>query len=292
MKFGVAFANVGPFATADGAQVMGQAAEAAGFDSLWTVEHVIVPREYASIYPYAPGGKMPAADRVDMPDPLIWLTWVAAHTTTLRLGTGILILPQRNPVVAAKEVATLDKLSGGRVSLGVGIGWLEEEFRVLNAPWPDRAARTEEYVAAMRALWTQDLPDFDGETVSFRQAISKPRPSQGSVPIVIGGHSAAAARRAGRIGDGFFPAKGDLPALLGEMRKAAEEAGRDPDTIEVTWGGGMVPRGGEQAVDEIGRLAELGVDRVVIPPPAYDPDVLADALAAFCQSVIAAVPGA
>jgi probable F420-dependent oxidoreductase len=223
-----------------------------------------------------------------MPDPLIWLTWVAAHTTTLRLGTGILILPQRNPVVTAKEVATLDQLSGGRVSLGVGIGWLEEEFRFLNAPWPDRAARTEEYVAAMRALWTEDLPTFAGETVRFTAAISKPRPPQGSVPIVIGGHSPASARRAGRIGDGYFPAKGDLPVLLGELRKAAEEAGRDPDAVEVSWGGGRVLAGGQEAVDEVGRLAEMGVSRVVIPPLAYDAGALPDALAAFGESVIAA----
>jgi probable F420-dependent oxidoreductase len=287
MKFGLAYANPGPFATAEGAEAVGQAAEAAGLDSVWTVEHVVVPHEYASVYPYARGGKMPGAELVDMPDPLVWLTWVAAHTTTVRLATGILILPQRNPLVTAKEVATLDQLSGGRVILGVGIGWLEEEFRFLNAPWPDRAARTEEYVAAMRALWTQDLPTFSGDTIRFREAISKPRPPQGSVPIVVGGHSAAAARRAGRIGDGFFPAKGDLPELLGEMRKAADGAGRDPDAIEVSWGGASVARGGEQALDEIGRLAELGVDRVVIPPPAYDVAGLRDGLAAFGETVVA-----
>ncbi|NDU79172.1 LLM class flavin-dependent oxidoreductase, partial [Actinomadura sp. DSM 109109] len=127
MRFGIAFANTGPFATPDGAAAMAGAAEQAGFDSLWTVEHVVVPKQYASVYPYAPNGKMPGAESFDIPDPLIWLAWVAARTTTLRLATGILILPQRNPLVVAKEVATLDQLSGGRVILGVGIGWLEEE---------------------------------------------------------------------------------------------------------------------------------------------------------------------
>jgi probable F420-dependent oxidoreductase len=287
MKFGIAFANTGPFAAPEGAAAIAEAAEQSGFESLWTVEHVVVPNEYASTYPYARGGKMPGGPTVDIPDPLIWLTWVAAHTTTLALGTGILILPQRNPVVLAKEVATLDRLSGGRVLLGVGIGWLEEEFRFLGVPFEDRARRTDEYVAAMRALWSQDLPTFSGETVAFTEAVSRPRPVAGSVPVIIGGHSLAAARRAGRLGDGFFPAKGDLPALVDELRKAADEAGRDPDAIEITWTGGKVIGGGEAALDEIGRLAELGVSRLVIPPLAYDAAGLRENLARFGDDVIA-----
>jgi probable F420-dependent oxidoreductase len=288
MRFGIAFANVGPFATPQGATAIAEEAEGAGFESLWTVEHVVVPREYASVYPYSPNGKMPGAEFVDMPDPLIWLTWVAARTTTLRLATGILILPQRNPLITAKEVATLDQLSGGRVILGVGIGWLEEEFRFLNSSWEDRAARTEEYVAAMRALWSDEAPSFSGETVTFTEAIVKPRPAAGSVPIVIGGHTRASARRAGRIGDGYWPAKGDVATLVGEMRAAAEDAGRDPDTIEVTAGGAEVQGGGQAAVDEVGRLAELGVSRVAIAPPTFDPSALGDVLGRFGEEVIAA----
>ncbi len=287
MRFGIAFANVGPFATPQGATAMAEEAEGAGFESLWTVEHVVVPREYASVYPYSPNGKMPGAEFVDMPDPLIWLTWVAARTTTLRLATGILILPQRNPLITAKEVATLDQLSGGRVILGVGIGWLEEEFRFLNSSWEDRAARTEEYVAAMRALWSEEAPSFSGGTVTFTEAIIKPRPAAGSVPIVIGGHTRASARRAGRIGDGYWPAKGDVATLVAEMRAAAEEAGRDPDTIEVTAGGAEVQGGGQAAVDEVGRLAELGVSRVAIAPPTFDPSALGDVLGRFGEDVIA-----
>lgn len=287
MKFGIAYANTGPFAHAAGAATLADAAERAGFESLWTVEHVVVPDEYASVYPYSPTGKMPGGGTFDIPDPLVWLTWVAAHSTTLRLATGILILPQRNPLVTAKEVATLDALSGGRVTLGVGIGWLEEEFRFLGVPFADRATRTEEYVAAIRALWSQDLPTFAGETVRFTAAVSRPRPPGGTVPIVIGGHTPAAARRAGRIGDGFFPAKGDLPALLDEMREAADGAGRDPGAIEVTAGGAEVLGGGQAAVDEVGRLAELGVDRVIVPPLSYDPAAIGDVLAAFGADVIA-----
>jgi probable F420-dependent oxidoreductase len=286
MKFGIAFANTGPFAAPEGAAAIAGAAEQSGFDSLWTVEHVVVPNEYASAYPYSRDGKMPGPG-FDIPDPLIWLAWVAARTTTLKLGTGILILPQRNPVIVAKEVATLDLLSGGRVLLGVGIGWLEEEFRFLGVPWDDRARRTEEYVEAMRALWTQDLATFAGETVAFTEAISRPKPVNGSVPVIVGGHSPAAARRAGRIADGFFPAKGDLPALLDELRAAADKAGRDPDAIEITWTGATVVGGGDAALDEIGRLTELGVSRLVIPPLAYDPAGLREQLARFGDEVIA-----
>jgi probable F420-dependent oxidoreductase len=289
MKFGLVYANAGPFAAPEAAAAIATAAEQSGFESLWTVEHVVVPHGYASTYPYSPTGRIPGGEHLDIPDPLVWLAWVAARTETLRLGTGILILPQRNPVVTAKAVATLDRLSGGRVLLGVGIGWLEEEFRALGVPWQARARRTEEYVEAMRVLWAQDLPSYQGQTVSFHEAVCLPRPVQPTVPVVVGGHSAEAARRAGRLGDGFFPAKGNLPALLDEMRKAADGAGRDPDAIEVTWGGGAIARGGEEALDEIGRLAELGVGRLVVPPPAYDADGVRDQLARFGDEIIARV---
>jgi probable F420-dependent oxidoreductase len=289
MKFGIAFANTGPYSNPEGAVAIARAAEETGFDSLWAVEHVVVPHDYASTYPYARSGKMPGGEDFPIPDPLVWLTWVGAHTTTLGLGTGILILPQRNPVVLAKEVATLDVLSGGRVLLGVGIGWLEEEFDVIGVSFADRARRTDEYVAAMRALWSEDMATFAGETVGFADAVLRPRPVDGRVPVVIGGHSPAAARRAGRLGDGFFPAKGDLPALLAELRAAAEDAGRDPSEIEVSWTGVSVMGGGEQAVDEVGRLAELGVDRLVIAPLTYDLAAVGDALGAFGEDVIARV---
>lgn len=287
MKFGLMFANVGPFASADGATAVASAAEASGLESVWTVEHVVVPHGYESAYPYSQDGRMPGPETSDIPDPLIWLTWVAARTQTIRLATGILILPQRNPVVTAKAVATLDAMSGGRVVLGVGVGWLAEEFAALGVPFEQRGRRTDEHIAAMRALWTEDLPTHHGEFTSFDGAICRPRPAQGTVPVVIGGHTAAAARRAGRLGDGFFPARGDLPALLVEMRRAAEDAGRDPASIEVTWGGSRVAGGGEAAVDEVGRLAEMGVDRVVIPPLAFDAAGITEALGRFRNDVIA-----
>ena len=138
MKYGMLFANTLGFATPRGAAEMAAAAEAAGFESVWTVEHVVYPDGYESSYPYDPPGKMAMAADTPMPDPLIWLTWVAAHSERLRLATGILILPQRNPLVLAKQLSTLDEVSGGRLDLGVGVGWLREEFDALGIPWEAR----------------------------------------------------------------------------------------------------------------------------------------------------------
>src|SRR5690349_23292559 len=161
------FANAGPASKPDYAVALAQLCEELGFESIWTVEHVVVPVGYQSEYPYSPDGKMPGGEHVPIPDPLIWLTYVGAVTTTLRLGTGILILPQRNPVVLAKEVATLDRLTGGRVELGVGVGWLREEFDALAVPWERRGARTEEHIAVMRALWDGDHTAFHGDWFDF-----------------------------------------------------------------------------------------------------------------------------
>jgi probable F420-dependent oxidoreductase len=285
MKFGIMFANVMGFVEPEGAVAIGQAAEAAGFESLWTVEHVVVPAGYKSTYPYAEDGRMPGGEDAPIPDPLIWLAFVAAATSTIKLATGILILPQRNPVIAAKEIATLDHLSRGRVILGVGAGWLEEEFDVIGVPFADRGARLDDHIEAMRALWTEETASVHGTHTSFDGAIMRPRPTQASVPIHIGGHSLVAARRAGRLGDGFFPAKGDLPKLFAAMREAAVDAGRDPDAIELTTGDPDVL--GPNAGDAIKRLEDQGVSRVIIPPLAFGADGIKDALAQFGENVIA-----
>jgi alkanesulfonate monooxygenase SsuD/methylene tetrahydromethanopterin reductase-like flavin-dependent oxidoreductase (luciferase family) len=148
VRFGIMFANVGPMAHAEGAVAIAQSAEAAGFESLWTVEHTVVPAGYQSAYPYSDSGRMPGPEDSDIPDPLIWLSFVAGATSTIRLGTGILILPQRNPVTLAKEVATLDRLSKGRVELGVGVGWLAEEFEAIGVPFKERGKPTTARTAA------------------------------------------------------------------------------------------------------------------------------------------------
>jgi probable F420-dependent oxidoreductase len=261
MKFGLMYVN----ATAPGrddALHLAREAERAGFESLWTVEHVVVPQGYGSSYPYSTSGRMArGAEDFDSPDPLVWLAAVAGVTSTIRLATGILILPQRNPLILAKEVASLDVLSGGRVTLGVGVGWLEEEFRALGVPFKDRGRRADEYIGALRTLWTQEVASFNGEFVAFDDVYCRPLPVQRPVPIVIGGHSRRAARRAGELGDGFFPASAaveELPGLVTAARRAAEDSGRDPATLEITMGARPI----RAAVEP---LAEAGVDRVVVP---------------------------
>jgi len=221
---------------------------------------------------------------VAITDPLIWLAYVAAATTRIRLATGILILPQRNPLVLAKEVATLDRLSGGRVDLGIGVGWLREEFDALGIPFERRGARTDEYIEVMRRLWREPTTAFTGEFTDFGELNSYPKPANpDGVPIHIGGHTTAAAKRAGRIGDGFFPGRdpgSGLAALLDTMRAAAVEAGRDPAAIEITSGGGL-------DLESVQRGADLGVTRYVIPPLGFDIETLRTQLGRFSDSVIA-----
>lgn len=283
MRFGMMFANVGPASDGAYAGELGRIAEAAGIESLWAVEHVVVPTGYESRYPYSNSGRMPGGEDVPIPDPLVWSSWVAAATNTVKLATGVLILPQRHPLVTAKEVATLDRLSGGRTMLGVGVGWLREEFEALGVPFEGRGRRVDEYVDVIRRLWEQDETAYDGEFVSFPPVQSFPKPLQARVPVVVGGHSEAAARRAGRLGDGFFPARGSperLEELFGIARATAVEAGRDPDAIELTAGGATDP-------EAIRRLEDLGVDRVVISPPGFDLDSLRDELYRFADDVVA-----
>lgn len=272
MRYGIVFANTGPLGTAEGAVALAEACDAHGVESVWTVEHVLVPGAYESEYPYSSTGKMPGSEDSPIPDPLIWLTWVAANSSKVRLGTGVLILPQRNPAVLAKEVATLDALSKGRVELGIGVGWLEEEFDALGVPFDRRGQRTDEYIAALREMWTTEETSFAGEFVNWERVMSFPKPHDGSPPVVVGGHSHAAARRAGRLGDGFFPGRQEiLGELIETMRTTAESAGRDPDAIEITTGAAMTP-------EKRQALVELGVSRMVFPPPAFTPDEIGPAI--------------
>lgn len=287
MRFGIAFANTGPMIEPRAAAAFAGAAEAAGFESIWTVEHVVVPRHYESPYPYSPTGKMPGSEDSPIPDPLIWLTYVAAETERIKLGTGILILPQRNPVVLAKQTATLDQLSGGRLLLGIGVGWLEEEFDAIGVPFSERGARTDDAVAVLRALWTEDAASHHSAFTNFDECVVRPRPVQPSVPIHVGGHTDVAARRAGRLGDGFFPGKGahvELARLFDVVRVTALEHGRDPSRVELT--AGSDKHGGAEALDDVKALADIGVDRVVVPAFAFWRDSAA-ALARYGDDVIA-----
>src|SRR6201985_474545 len=184
MRLGLVHINMGPMNRPDGLAPAARAAEQAGFDSVWAGEHLVVPD------PQVPPSPMAPQDPVL--DSLLALTWVAAHTTTIRLATGIVILPQRNPVVLAKQVATLDVLSGGRVMLGVGAGYLEPEFRAVGADFAERGAVTDEYLDAMRALWYDEHPEFRGRFASFGGVDAHPRPVPRPIPLVVGGQSAPA----------------------------------------------------------------------------------------------------
>jgi probable F420-dependent oxidoreductase len=262
MKFGIRYCNTGPFVQPERLVHLAQKAEQVGAESLWTVEHVVVPRVYASQYPYSADGKMAGPQDAPIPDPLIWLTYAAGVTKRIRLATGILILPQRHPFYTAKQLATLDVLSGGRAILGVGIGWLEEEFRGLGIPWAARAERTEECICALRSLWSDGPSEFACEHYAWSAVESNPKPVQKpGVPIVVGGQVAATARRAARLGDGFFPARTDnLRELMDALAQECAAIGRDPRSIEVTTGiVGRIP-----TREDVARLAALGVGRVLV----------------------------
>jgi len=285
MKFGIMFANAGPFAFPEGFENLVRTAEAVGIESIWTVEHVVVPVDYHSKYPYSETGKMPGPDSVPLPDPILPLAFAAAMTKTLRLGTGVVILPQRHPAYVAKEMATLDVLSGGRALLGVGSGWLQEEFDAVGVPFTERGARTNEAIRAIRSLWKETPEPFTGKFFQWGAVESNPKPVQKpGVPIIVGGHSDAAARRAARYGDGFFPARGDrdtLTHLLTVLRDECLKIGRKPESIELTTGGGLVDR------DAVRRYEDLGVSRLIIAPPGFDPDTVRHGLHEFADRVIA-----
>ncbi len=244
-----------------------QHAEACGFESIVVVEHTVVITDYQSVYPYAGSGRMELGDACDIPDPLDLLAFLAGRTSRIGLATGVLVVPNHQPVVLAKRVATVDALSGGRLRLCVGVGWMAEELEACGADFASRGRRTDETIDAMRLLWQETAPGgatFHGDFCSFSGAMSYPKPAtRAGVPIHIGGHSRAAARRAGRRGDGFQPLglrTAERNALVALMREEAEKAGRNPDTLELTLGHST------QAIttERVERLAVEGADRILL----------------------------
>ncbi len=284
MKFGLFVANAGPFAVPATFETLVKTADEVGIESIWTVEHVVVPVGYESRYPYSQDGRMPGPENSPIPDPILPLAYAAALTKRLRLATGIVILPQRHPVYVAKEYATLDVLSGGRAIAGIGIGWLEEEFATVGVPFRERAARTEEAVRAIRSLWKDEPEAFEGDFYRWGPVHSNPKPVQKpGVPIVVGGHVEGAARRAARIGDGFFPARGgldELPGLFQALRDECGKVGRDPSEIELS------AIGTDVDVDTARRFEDIEVSRLVVFPPAFDPEGLKKGLNDFADRVI------
>jgi probable F420-dependent oxidoreductase len=285
MKLGLMFVNSGPFGNPALLTRLATTAERCGIESLWTVEHVVIPQDYKSPYPYSSSGKIPGGEDVSIPDPLLPLAFAAAVTKTIKLATGVLILPQRHPLYVAKEVATLDVLSNGRAILGIGSGWLEEEFTSLGLDFHTRGARTDEAIKSIRALWSDGAASsFHGKHFNFGPVKCFPKPVQRpGVPIHIGGHSPAAAKRAGRYGDGFFPALAEIPKLkelFALMKSEAQKAGRNPASIELSCMG-------RARVDELKALRDIGISRVVIAPPAPDADGLTRGLEKLRDEVIA-----
>lgn len=264
-----------------------QHVEACGFDGVVVVEHAVVSAGYASVYPYDASGRMELADDCVVPDPLELLAFLAGRTTTLGLATGVLVLPDHHPVVLAKRLATLDALSGGRLRLCVGMGWMREEIEACGVDFDTRGRRADEQLAVLAKLWSDHGPegvDHDGEFFSFRGAMSFPKPVRpGGVPLHVGGHSRAAARRAGRYGAGLQPlgvAGEELAGLVGLMREEAERAGRDPDALELTLGH-LVDRVDAGRAD---RLAALGADRLVLATsPTADLELAKDQLSAGAE---------
>lgn len=274
MHLGVFDVNSGPCSTREGVERIGLLAEELGYESVWAGEHVLVPSPQVPPSPMAP--------QHPILDPLVGLTFVAAVTRRVKLGTGIIILPQRNPTVLAKQVASLDVLSSGRFLLGLGVGYLEPEFRAVGVPLEDRGRRSTEYLAAMRQLWSSDAPSYEGKYVSFSGIDAYPRPvNRSGPPIVIGGHSAAAHRRAVALGNGWYGwglGVEQTEAAVASLRQAAEVVNRPAElgTLEITV---SPPRGHRLDAGAVSAYAELGVDRLVLLAPP-DSDSL-DEMAAF-----------
>lgn len=258
-------APVGSGRTADPAFMVGlaQHVEACGFGSLVVVEHAVMMAEYSSTYPYDASGRVELAADCPVPDPLELLSFIAGATTTLGLATGVLVLPNHHPVVLAKRIATLDALSGGRFRLCVGMGWMREEVEACGVDFDSRGRRADEQIEVLRALWTGAPTSYAGEFFSFEHAVCRPAPGPRSIPVHVGGHTRAAARRAGRLGDGLQPlgvAGEDLQELRRVMAASAEQAGRDPADLELSLGH-LVTRVDQAKAD---RLAEVGATRVVL----------------------------
>jgi probable F420-dependent oxidoreductase len=287
----VKFAVVAPVAAGVTADPRWMAAfarhvEACGFESIVAVEHTVLATRYDSVYPYDPSGRVELASDCPVPDPLDLLSFLAAHTDRLGLATGVLVLPNHHPVVLAKRAATVDVLSGGRLRLCVGVGWLREEIEACGTEFESRGRRADEQLAVLRALWDHqpDGVSHHGEFFQFDDVVCSPKPSAGQhLPVHIGGHSRAAARRAGRFGDGFQPlgvAGSELAELLTLMRDAAATAGRSPADIEVSLGHSVTKVDSERAE----RLVAQGADRLVLAmPPITDLEQAKDALSACAQ---------
>ena len=224
MKLGLIPVNVGP-SNAEQVVSLAQKSEEVGLESIWTFEHAIVPVDYQSKYPYSADGKMGVTPETNFIDPLVALAFAAAHTRTIRLGTGVNILSQTNPLLLAKQAASLDLVSGGRFMLGVGIGWLKEEFAAMGTPFERRGARFDDYIAAMRKVWSGDVVEHESDFLHWTGFKSHPTPVQDPFPVVIGGNKGKAYERIAKYGQGWFAPTPHWQLKLASYKPAADAGG-------------------------------------------------------------------
>jgi probable F420-dependent oxidoreductase len=298
VEFGVSLPGRGPLAQPDQVLTIAVTAEKLRYSSVFVTDHIVLPASTArSTYPYSPTGQFPGGSRQDYLEPLTMMAYLARATTRLRLGTSVLVMPYRHPLLVAKMLATIDVLSRGRVILGAGVGWLREEFEAVGAPaFEDRGSVTDESLRLMRAAWTTDPVVFEGRHYKVHDVHALPKPVQrGGIPIWIGGHTDAAVRRAGRLGDGWHPIGQRPPAMVPpdeyaakaeRLRAAAREAGRDPAAITLSLRVPMAVRparakapAGErplfqgtaaEVARDVQAYADLGVSHFVFDPVTPD----------------------
>ena len=272
VRFGLHVLGVGAGADPAVVTAVGRAAERYGFATLWAGEHVVMVDRPTSVYPYAEDGHIALPSDVDWLDPLVLFGFLASATSGIRLATGVLLLPEHNPVVVAKAVASIDVLARGRFTLGVGVGWSAEEFAALGVPFEGRATRTTEYIEAMRVLWSEDVASYSGRHVCFDEVRCYPKPVHRSVPVMLGGNGDRALQRVATHGDGWYGfnvSVQELPGRLEVLRSACEQVGR-PDT-SLDKAVALL----DATPADIGDIESLGVNEVVIveSPPGTAEDV-------------------
>jgi probable F420-dependent oxidoreductase len=263
MKIGYFAIGIGPLTEPAAVKTVALATERLGFSTLWAPEHVVLLSEYASQYPYS-AGEFPMPVETPFGDPFTTLAYAAALTSKIRLATGICLVPEHNPLVLAKTVATADRLSGGRFILGTGIGWLEEEFEAIGVTWERRAHRTREYIEAMRLLWSGEQASYSGEFVNFHGALSYPKPARNRrVPVWFGGESGPALRRVAEYGDGwigFNLSPDEAASKIKRIEELLKACGRKRSDVEIAVSPYMKP----MTPDDLKRYRDLGVDEVAL----------------------------
>lgn len=272
MKFALSAVGSGSTAKPEPLAQVARKAEALGFESVWIPEHLAIPREFSTPYPYSASGQFPGGNNANVHDPLIALTYIAAVTERIRLGTGVFVLPLRNTLAVAKSVASLDVLSNGRLIFGVGIGWLAEEFDAVGMSFKDRAPRAREAIAVMKKLWSEDEPEFEGRFHRFAKIGFNPKPVQKPhPPLIFGGETEAALKRAVELGDGWYGTQFSperLQPVTARLAQLCAAAGKDFAKFEITSG---IQADVPLSLDTVKRFEDVGVHRLMVLAPGFVP---------------------